>query len=89
MTGSDASVGDWARIEGTPNDPNPDKPFAKMESPGLFNQEGRLNPAVTILGEFCVFVSRYSRYQILGHCFKEHVVDKAKYFFIYYNYCMY
>ena len=59
MTGSDASVGDWARIEGTPNDPNPDKPFAKMESPGLFNQEGRLNPAVTILGEFCVFVSRY------------------------------
>lgn len=50
VIGSDASVGDWARIEGTPNDPNPDKPFAKMESPGLFNQEGRLNPAVTILG---------------------------------------
>ena len=45
-------MGDWARIEGTPNDPNPDKPFAKMECPGLFNEEGRLNPAVTILGEY-------------------------------------
>ena len=52
LIGSDASVGDWARIEGTPNDPNPDKPFAKMDCPGLFNEEGRLNPAVTILGEF-------------------------------------
>ena len=52
LAGSDASVGDWARIEGTPNDPNPDKPFAKMECPGLFNEEGRLNPAVTILGEY-------------------------------------
>ena len=51
VIGSGASVGDWARIEGTPNDPNPDKPFAKMECPGLFNAEGRLNPAVTILGE--------------------------------------
>ena len=50
-------MGDWARIEGTPNDPNPDKPFAKMECPGLFNEEGRLNPAVTILGEYTQFAA--------------------------------
>ncbi len=47
----DVTVGDWTRVEGTPNDPNPDKPFAKMENVGLFGVEGKLNPAVTILGK--------------------------------------
>jgi mannose-1-phosphate guanylyltransferase len=51
VIGLDASVGDWTRVEGTPQDPNPNKPFAKMENQGLFNSEGKLNPAITILGK--------------------------------------
>ncbi|CAG0913410.1 unnamed protein product [Notodromas monacha] len=50
IVGWNSSVGMWARIEGTPNDPNPDKPFAKMENLPLFSEHGRLNPAITILG---------------------------------------
>ena len=61
VIGSDASVGDWARIEGTPNDPNPNKPFAKMECTGLFNEEGRLNPAVTILGEYFTLYTKVNQ----------------------------
>lgn len=40
----------WARVEGTPSDPDPNKPFAKMDNPPLFNNDGRLNPSITILG---------------------------------------
>ena len=43
-------IGCWTRVEGTPCDPNPDKPFAKMENTPLFNTEGRLNPSITTLG---------------------------------------
>ena len=49
--GKDARIGTWARVEGTPNDPNPNKPFAKMENNPLFNQEGKLNPSITIVGK--------------------------------------
>ena len=33
-------VGDWSRVEGTPDDPNPNKPFAKIENNPLFNSAG-------------------------------------------------
>ncbi|CAG9792752.1 unnamed protein product [Diatraea saccharalis] len=51
VVGQDASVGEWARVEGTPSDPDPNKPFAKMDNTPLFNTDGRLNPSITILGE--------------------------------------
>ena len=51
IVGWDSYIGRWTRIEGTPCDPNPNKPFAKMENVALFNEEGRLNPSITILGE--------------------------------------
>lgn len=50
IVGRGSRVGEWARVEGTPCDPNPDKPFAKMENPPLFNTNGKLNPSITILG---------------------------------------
>ena len=52
ITGMNTTVGSWNRIEGTPNDPNPNKPFAKMENLPLFNSEGKLNPSITILGVY-------------------------------------
>ncbi|XP_063991012.1 mannose-1-phosphate guanyltransferase alpha [Diachasmimorpha longicaudata] len=50
IIGRGSIVGEWARVEGTPCDPNPDKPFAKMENPPLFNINGKLNPSISILG---------------------------------------
>ena len=50
IVGKGSYVGEWARIEGTPCDPNPNKPFAKMENLPLFNVNGKLNPSITILG---------------------------------------
>ncbi|GLH13562.1 hypothetical protein R5R35_002286 [Gryllus longicercus] len=50
IVGRGSKVGQWSRVEGTPCDPNPNKPFAKMENPPLFNSDGRLNPSITILG---------------------------------------
>ncbi|XP_043257381.1 mannose-1-phosphate guanyltransferase alpha-A [Colletes gigas] len=50
IVGRSSYIGEWARIEGTPCDPNPDKPFAKMENLPLFNTNGKLNPSITILG---------------------------------------
>jgi mannose-1-phosphate guanylyltransferase len=43
-------VGPWTRIEGTPNDPNPNKPFAKVEVADLFKPNGCLSPSITIIG---------------------------------------
>ncbi|CAH1790572.1 unnamed protein product [Owenia fusiformis] len=43
-------VGNWARVEGTPNDPNPNKPFAKLDIPELFSDEGKLSPSITVIG---------------------------------------
>lgn len=51
IIGTSTNVGEWARIEGTPCDPNPNKPFAKMENLPLFNINGKLNPSITILGK--------------------------------------
>lgn len=50
IVGRGSQIGMWARVEGTPSDPDPNKPFAKMENPPLFNNDGRLNPSITILG---------------------------------------
>uniref|UniRef100_A0A023F8P4 Putative gdp-mannose pyrophosphorylase/mannose-1-phosphate guanylyltransferase n=1 Tax=Triatoma infestans TaxID=30076 RepID=A0A023F8P4_TRIIF len=52
IVGKDVKIGSWARVEGTPCDPNPDKPFAKMDNLPLFNNDGRLNPSITILGSW-------------------------------------
>jgi len=50
IVGWNSYIGKWSRVEGTPCDPNPNKPFAKMENVPLFNEEGKLNPSITILG---------------------------------------
>ncbi|CAH2057283.1 unnamed protein product, partial [Iphiclides podalirius] len=50
VVGQEACVGEWSRVEGTPSDPDPNKPFAKMDNQPLFNTDGRLNPSITILG---------------------------------------
>uniref|UniRef100_A0A8C4PX38 GDP-mannose pyrophosphorylase Ab n=1 Tax=Eptatretus burgeri TaxID=7764 RepID=A0A8C4PX38_EPTBU len=50
IVGWNSTVGRWARVEGTPSDPNPNDPFAKINSETLFNPDGRLNPSITILG---------------------------------------
>ncbi|XP_055853810.1 mannose-1-phosphate guanyltransferase alpha [Episyrphus balteatus] len=55
IIGRGSTVGNWARVEGTPSDPDPNKPFAKMENPPLFNKDGKLNPSITVLGS-CVHV---------------------------------
>ena len=52
VIGMNSKIGDWARVEGTPNDPNPNKPFAKTDNNPLFNQEGKLNPSITIVGKY-------------------------------------
>lgn len=50
IIGRECKIGKWARIEGTPSDPDPNKPFSKMDNPPLFKRDGRLNPTITILG---------------------------------------
>lgn len=59
IIGRNSKVGKWARVEGTPCDPDPNKPFAKMENPRLFNDDGRLNPSITILGIICSYGAVY------------------------------
>jgi len=50
IVGWNTVVGAYVRIEGTPVDPDPNKPFAKVDCKSLFNDEGQLNPSITILG---------------------------------------
>ncbi|XP_071495680.1 mannose-1-phosphate guanylyltransferase regulatory subunit alpha-A-like [Diadema antillarum] len=50
IIGWNSMVGAWSRVEGTPNDPNPNLDHAKIDSGTLFNEEGKLNPSITILG---------------------------------------
>jgi len=57
VIGWNSVVGSWSRVEGTPDDPNPNKPFAKMENNPLFNVSGQLNPSITILGSNVVVPS--------------------------------
>ena len=60
VIGMNSKIGDWARVEGTPNDPNPNKPFAKTDNNPLFNQEGKLNPSITIVGKYFLIFSNIS-----------------------------
>ncbi|XP_042298612.1 mannose-1-phosphate guanyltransferase alpha isoform X4 [Sceloporus undulatus] len=49
IVGWESTIGRWARVEGTPSDPNPNDPYAKIDSETLF-RDGRLTPSITILG---------------------------------------
>lgn len=51
IVGWDSIVGKWARVEGTPSDPNPNDPYAKIDSETLF-RDGGLTPSITILGKW-------------------------------------
>ncbi|XP_061465389.1 mannose-1-phosphate guanyltransferase alpha isoform X2 [Rhineura floridana] len=48
IVGWDSNIGRWARVEGTPSDPNPNDPYAKIDSETLF-RDGCLTPSITIL----------------------------------------
>ena len=82
IVGVDAKVGDWCRVEGTPNDPNPNKPFAKMDNTPLFNPvDGKLNPSITIVGsnvhvpaEIILLNSIVLPHKSLGHSIKNEIV---------------
>ncbi|XP_053385632.1 mannose-1-phosphate guanyltransferase alpha-B-like isoform X3 [Mercenaria mercenaria] len=50
IIGWNSQIGVWTRIEGTPNDPNPNKPFAKIETTQTFTNDGKLNPSITVIG---------------------------------------
>ncbi|KAK3082846.1 hypothetical protein FSP39_006934 [Pinctada imbricata] len=50
VIGWNATIGAWTRVEGTPNDPNPNKPFAKVEVKSTFTNDGKLNPSITVIG---------------------------------------
>lgn len=49
IVGWDSTIGKWARVEGTPSDPNPNDPHARIDSETLF-RDGKLTPSITILG---------------------------------------
>lgn len=51
IVGWDCVLGAWSRVEGYPCDLNPNDPLGRVSSESLFNQEGRLNPSITILGQ--------------------------------------
>ena len=70
------------RVEGTPNDPNPNKPFAKMDNSPLFNPaDGKLNPSITIVGnnvhvpsEIILLNSIVLPHKALSHSIKNEIV---------------
>lgn len=43
-------VGEWARVEGTPTELDPNAPHATTDNFYLFDDDGRLRPSITILG---------------------------------------
>ena len=50
IIGWSCSIGRWSRVEGTPADPNPNDPFARLDSDSMFDEDGHLTPSITILG---------------------------------------
>jgi mannose-1-phosphate guanylyltransferase len=50
IIGWNSMIGSWVRVEGTPSDPDPNKPYAKIEHQSLFTK-GKFNPSITIIGE--------------------------------------
>ena len=80
-------VGPWTRIEGTPFDPNPNKPFAKLDIEDLFLPNGRLSPSITIIGNridiiCCLFLTRLTIVIIIITA-NFHCVSKSSPFFIF------
>ena len=51
MIGWNTVVGNWSRVEGTAQQPNPNAPFSKIVSGQLFDDDGRLIPSITVLGK--------------------------------------
>ncbi|XP_064466398.1 mannose-1-phosphate guanyltransferase alpha-A-like [Ornithodoros turicata] len=81
IVGWNSTVGTWTRVEGTPCDPNPNRPFAKMENVPLFNTDGRLNPSITVLGcnvtvpsEVVVLNSIVLPHKDLGQSYKNEII---------------
>ncbi|XP_039297535.1 mannose-1-phosphate guanyltransferase alpha-A [Nilaparvata lugens] len=81
IIGRRSQIGAWSRVEGTPNDPNPNKPFAKMDNSPLFNKLGRLNPSITIVGcsvtvpdEIVLLNSIVLPYKELTRSFKNEII---------------
>lgn len=52
VIGWNAVIGEWARVEGTSNDPNPNKKFNRIDVVPVFNSQGQLNPSITVIGTF-------------------------------------
>lgn len=44
-------VGAWSRIEGTPQEPNPNYPDSHIANESLFHPDGHLIPSITVLGK--------------------------------------
>ncbi|KAL5005613.1 hypothetical protein ScPMuIL_016771 [Solemya velum] len=81
VIGYNSGIGAWTRIEGTPNDPNPNKPFAKLEIPSMFTTDGKLNPSITVIGsnvqvpsEVIVLNSIVLPDKSLSGCFKNQII---------------
>ncbi|GFR70384.1 mannose-1-phosphate guanyltransferase alpha [Elysia marginata] len=81
IVGWHSTVGVWTRVEGTPNDPNPNKPFAKLEIPCMFSSDGRLNPSITVIGsnvqvpsEVIILNSIVLPHKDLNGCYKNQII---------------
>lgn len=68
IVGWESTIGKWSRVEGTPSDPNPNDPYAKIDSETLF-RDGKLTPSITILGKFSVIINMW--YYRFGLVFKQ------------------
>lgn len=66
IVGWGSTIGKWARVEGTPSDPNPNDPYAKIDSETLF-RDGKLTPSITILGNFIEHHHEYIMYLKVIH----------------------
>uniref|UniRef100_A0A8C8IHF4 Nucleotidyl transferase domain-containing protein n=1 Tax=Oncorhynchus tshawytscha TaxID=74940 RepID=A0A8C8IHF4_ONCTS len=80
IVGWDSTIGKWARVEGTPSDPNPNDPYAKIDSETLF-RDGELTPSITILGcnvtipaEVIILNSIVLPYKDLNRSFKNQII---------------
>ncbi|XP_059167206.1 mannose-1-phosphate guanyltransferase alpha-B-like isoform X2 [Physella acuta] len=81
IVGWQSTVGVWTRVEGTPNDPNPNKPFAKLEIPCMFSDDGKLNPSITVIGsnvqvppEVIILNSIVLPHKDLNGCYKNQII---------------